>query len=128
MRGLRKCSKFYTAERGRLCHIGGKWLTDEHTHLAQSLLRAMQFPHINGLQCTLLSENDAQQHEALQIHSVAGNHWVASSSLGQQVTVFDSKYSGGGGGGPISRLHQPSAGRTSVQQGDQSLFASRHDS
>ena len=34
---------------------------------------------------TLLSENDAQQHEALQIHSVAGNHWVASSSFGQQV-------------------------------------------
>ena len=52
------------------------------------------FPHINGLQSTLLSENDAQQHEALQIRFVAGNHWVASSSFGQQVTVFDSKYSG----------------------------------
>ena len=47
--------------------------------------------------CTLLSENDAfdaQQHEALQIHFVVGNHWVASSSFGQQVTVYDSKYSG----------------------------------
>ena len=55
------------------------------------------FPHINGLQCTLLSENyafDAQQHEALRIHFVAGNHWVASSSFGQQVTVYDSKYGG----------------------------------
>ena len=31
----------------------GKWLTDSHIHLAQSLLR-VQFPHINGLQCTLL--------------------------------------------------------------------------
>ena len=28
----------------------GKWLTDEHIHFAQSLLRA-QFPHVNGLQC-----------------------------------------------------------------------------
>ena len=74
----------------------GKWLTDEHIHLAQTLLRA-QFPNINGLQCPLLSENDAfdtQPHEALQIHFVAGNHWVASSSFGQEVTVYDSKYSG----------------------------------
>ena len=61
----------------------GKWLTDSHIHFAQSLLR-VQFLHINGLQCTLLSENDAfdaQQHEALQIHFVVGNHWVASSSF-----------------------------------------------
>ena len=74
----------------------GKWFTDEHIHLAQTLLRA-QFPNINGLQCPLLSENDAfdaQPHEALQIHFVAGNHWVASSSFGQEVTVYDSKYSG----------------------------------
>ena len=69
---------------------------NEHIHLAQTLLRA-QFPNIIGLQCPLLSENDAfdaQPHEALQIHFVAGNHWVASSSFGQEVTVYDSKYSG----------------------------------
>ena len=74
----------------------GKWVTDERIHLVQSLLRA-QFPHINGLHCTLLSENDAfdaQQHEALQIHFVAGNHWVTSSSFEQEVTVYNSKYSG----------------------------------
>ena len=74
----------------------GKWLTDEHIQLAQKLLKA-QFPHINGLQCTLLSENDGlhtQQHEALQIHFVAGNHWVAPSSFEQQVTVYNSNYSG----------------------------------
>ena len=69
---------------------------NEHIHLAQTLLRA-QFPNIIGLQCPLLSENDAfdaQLHEALQIHFVVGNHWVASSSFGQEVTVYDSKYSG----------------------------------
>ena len=63
--------------------------------LPQKLLKA-QFPHINGQQCTLLSENDGfhtEQHEALQIHFVAGNHWIASSSFEQQVTVYDSKYS-----------------------------------
>ena len=37
---------------------------------------------------------DTQPHEALQINFVAGNHWVASSSFGQEVTVYDSKYSG----------------------------------
>ena len=45
---------------------------NSHMHLTQSLLRVL-FPHVNDLQCTLLSENDAQQHEALQIHFVAGN-------------------------------------------------------
>ena len=67
----------------------GKWLTDSHMRV--------QFTHINGLQCTLLSENgafDVQQHEALQIHFVAGNHWVASSSFGQKVIAYDSRYSG----------------------------------
>ena len=50
-----------------------------HIHLAQSLLR-VQFPHAYqrlGNVHTLLSEKDAfdaQQHEALQIHFVAGNH------------------------------------------------------
>ena len=74
----------------------GKWLTDEHMNLAQSLLKD-QFPHIDGLQTTVLSEKDAfvtQQHEALQIHFVAGNHWVTSSSFRKEVALYDSKYSG----------------------------------
>ena len=36
-----------------LYYIGGKCLTDEHTHLAQSLL-TFQFPHINGMQCSYI--------------------------------------------------------------------------
>ena len=55
---------FFTPERGRLYYIGGKCLTDEHTHFAQSML-IFQFPHINGLQYTLFSEYDAQEHEDL---------------------------------------------------------------
>ena len=58
-------------------------------NLAQSLLKD-QFPHIDGLQTTVLSEKDAfvtQQHEA--------NHWVTSpSSFRKEVALYDSKYSG----------------------------------
>ena len=85
-RKKRKLQKFTTQMREDLTK--GKWLTDEHTNLAQSLLKA-QFPHINGLQST--DWFVAEQHEALQIHFVAGNHWVASSSFGKEVAVYDSK-------------------------------------
>ena len=35
----------------------GGWLTDEHIHLAQEILKD-QFPHVNGFQSTLLAETD----------------------------------------------------------------------
>ena len=35
----------------------GNWFGDDHIHLAQELLRK-QFPLIDGLQSTLLSQND----------------------------------------------------------------------
>jgi len=76
--------------------LKGEWLGDEHIHLSQSLLKA-QFPHVNGLQSTLLSENDSfrtEQPDDLQIHFVAGNHCVTSSSFGREVTVYDSKFNG----------------------------------
>jgi len=75
----------------------GEWLTDEHVVLSQELLRN-QFPHINGLQSPLLSENDGFSpvaNEAIQIHYVNGDHWVTSTSIGQEVAVYDSKFSGG---------------------------------
>ena len=73
-------------------------LTDEHIHLAQQLLKK-QFPHLDGLQSTLLSETDgfeALQHEGIQIHHIRDpGHWVTSSSIGQSVAVYDSKFLGG---------------------------------
>lgn len=72
----------------------GEWLGGEHIHLAQSLLKT-QFPHVNGLKSTLLSENNGfhtEQPDAFQIHFVAGNHWVTSSSFGWKVAVNDSKF------------------------------------
>ena len=35
----------------------GEWLGDEHIQLAQELLRK-QFPHLDGLQSSLLCQND----------------------------------------------------------------------
>ena len=65
-----------------------KWLTDDTAcpETVESSVPSHQWP----------AENDGfhtEQHEALQIHFVAGNHWVASSSFEHQVTVYDSKYS-----------------------------------
>ena len=71
----------------------GDWLTDEHMYLAQDILQK-QFPHTEGWQSTLLVQTDGfipVQSEAIQIHLVSGNHWVTSSSLNQEVTVYDSR-------------------------------------
>ena len=66
--------------------MNGEELDDEHMHLAQKLLQK-QFPQLNGLQSTLLSETDGftpVQHEAIQIHHVREpGHWVTSSSIGR---------------------------------------------
>lgn len=35
----------------------GDWLSDDHVYLAQELIRK-QFPHVQGLQSTLLCQND----------------------------------------------------------------------
>lgn len=76
----------------------GHELTDEHISRAHTILKK-QFPHIDGLQSPLLAQKDgfkAVQHEAIQIHHVPDrHHWVTSSSIGQQVAVYDSKFSGG---------------------------------
>ena len=71
-------------------------MMNTYIHLAQSLLKA-QFPHVNGLQSTLLSENNGfhtEQPDAFQIHFVAGNHWETYSSFGGEVVVYDSKFNG----------------------------------
>ena len=74
----------------------GEQLTDEHIHLAQRLLKK-HFHHIDGLQPSVLSQTNGftpVQHEAIQIHHVPG-HWVTSSSIGGNLAVYDSKFSGG---------------------------------
>ena len=69
----------------------GDWLIDTHISGAQEILK-MQFPHLGGLQCTLLSKNNgfsAVYGEAIQIHHINKNHWVTSHSIGHEITAYD---------------------------------------
>ena len=71
----------------------GEQLTDEHINMAQGLLKE-QFPFIGGFQNCLLSQTcgfTPQEQESIQIHFVARNHWCVSSSIGKEITVYDSK-------------------------------------
>ena len=66
---------------------------DEHINMAQGLLKE-QFPFIGGFQNCLLSQTcgfTPQEQESIQIHFVARNHWCVSSSIGKEITVYDSK-------------------------------------
>ena len=50
----------------------GDWLSDEHIYLAQELIRK-QFPNIQGLQSTLLCQNDGFvpiQGEGMYLHAL----------------------------------------------------------
>ena len=75
----------------------GEWLTDEHISFAQDILKK-QFPGIDGFQSPLLAQNDSfsvEKNKSIQIHHIAGNHWVTSCSFNQEVAVYDSKFTGG---------------------------------
>lgn len=84
----------------------GQWLYDDHMKLAQRLLKE-EFPKLDGFQSTLLSQNDGfcpVKGDALQIHHINSNHWVTSSSIGNEVVIYDSKFTGGDL--PSSLAHQ----------------------
>ena len=71
------------------------WLDDTLIDKGQSLLKEM-YPHISGLQSTVLAQKYAllpQPDEFLQILNVHGNHWVLLSTIGcppATINVFDS--------------------------------------
>ena len=73
----------------------GGWLTDQHIHAANKLL-SKQFPWLQGLQSTLLSQNGGfvlvtSDGTVVQIHFCNCNHWVASSYRNQIISVYDSR-------------------------------------
>ena len=75
----------------------GDWLTYTHISWAQEILKT-QFPHLGGLQCIMLSQNNGfsvVHGEAIQIHHINKNHWVTSHSIGQEIMVYDSKFCDG---------------------------------
>ena len=61
----------------------GQWLSDKHMHAVQKLLKS-QFPHISGLQPTVLGSTnqwDVLKSEGVQnLHQT--NHWVCMSTIG----------------------------------------------
>ena len=65
-------------------------LTDKHIFAGQKLMK-MTFPNIDGMQDTCLSQTKFKPmlNEGLQIHHIDGNHWVLSSSIDGNITVYD---------------------------------------
>ena len=79
--------------------LNGAKLTDLHVHAAQQLLKR-QFPHLNGLQPTVLQAKKSlgvrkPVPNQLQIIHSRGDHWIVASNIGCKngvVNVYDSVY------------------------------------
>ena len=74
--------------------LEGKWLSDAHMNAVQLLLK-VQFPRINGLECTLKATCKPLSLGSLQILHVNGDHWITVTTCdcdGADIIVFDSKY------------------------------------
>lgn len=79
--------------------LSGEKLTDLHIHLAQQLLK-QQFPHLNGLQPTVLQtkknfKGGQSLPNQLQVVHFRGDHWILATSIGCRngdVSVYDSVY------------------------------------
>ena len=56
----------------------------------------LHFHHIDGLQPSVLSQENGLTVtiQAIQIYNLPG-HWVTSSSIGENLAVYDSKFTGG---------------------------------
>ena len=71
------------------------WLNDNHLTAASRTLRGL-FPHVDGLQDTVLQQNmsfNLPTSEYAQILHVGGNHWITISTIDQApdtVAVYDS--------------------------------------
>ena len=73
--------------------LEGKWLSDAHMNAV--LLLKVQFPRINGLECTLKATCKPLSLGPLQILHVNGDHWITVTTCdydGADIIVFDSKY------------------------------------
>ena len=75
----------------------GQCLQSDQINLAVQLIR-QQHPQQQGLLCTLLLQSPDKlpklQPDSIQIHHVAGNHWVGSKNCGTHIKLFDSLYNG----------------------------------
>ena len=78
-------------DKNQVCD--GGWLNDKHINYAQSLLKK-QFPHIDGLNNTLLLHKKQEKiKQGVQIIHTRGNHWIVASNLRSsncEIQIFDS--------------------------------------
>ena len=80
--------------------ISGEWLNDYHINCAQTLLK-QQFPSFGGLYSMIGQgkhfKRFPKDQDALQILFVAGNHWIAATTVNnikdKEVLLYDSLYS-----------------------------------
>ncbi len=66
---------------------------------ATTLLK-QQYPELDGLQSTLLSQINAfrpmgSDRNSIQLHHTGQFHWVTSASVSGKIYLYDSKFSGG---------------------------------
>lgn len=71
-----------------------KWLSDHHINAAAVLLFNI-YPHVQGLKDVIVDQvggNRKVGHGAIQMHNMAGNHWVLSTTLTTDgsIHVYDS--------------------------------------
>ena len=72
---------------------GGGWLNDKH--MAAQLLLKRQFPHVHGLQPTILSQNNGwsiMKEGGVQILNENNLHWLCISTIGCPDNVVDKVY------------------------------------
>ena len=84
-----------TSNHHQILKSTNEWLDDSIITVTQSILK-QQFPHVNGLQPTILGESlsmEPQPNGFVQIVCVRGNHWICLSTIGCQpstMNVYDS--------------------------------------
>jgi len=85
--------RLYTSDKEII--TGGKWLNDNNIDAGQVLLKKA-YPHVDGLQSTILGETlafDIPKGEFVQILNVSGCHWITVSNIGCQpghINIYDS--------------------------------------
>jgi hypothetical protein len=70
----------------------GEWLTDNHIHAAQVLLK-QQYPHISGLHHPILHRTKTydvlKDQEFVQCVNLGSNHWITISTVGCDAAVIN---------------------------------------
>ena len=79
-------------------YIGGIQRGGTQIYTGAHQLIRQQHPQQQGLLCTLLLQSPDKlpklPPDSIQIHHVAGNHWVCSKNCGTHIKLFDSLYNG----------------------------------